>query len=142
MYLVGPNLTQSMKKVPAFNLQEMLIVLAIIGILLLIALPSLMPLIGKAKSVEAQIQLKALYHSQETYRFLHSRYSEEISALDFEVPLTVDQGGTANYRYAILQATPQGFIAQAEAVVDFDGDGVFNLWEIDQKGQPLQKVAD
>ena len=44
-----------MKKIPAFNLQEMLIVLAIIGILLLIALPSLMPLIGKANSVQVNV---------------------------------------------------------------------------------------
>lgn len=131
-----------MKKVAAFNLQEMLIVLAIIGILLLIALPSLMPLIGKAKSVEAQIQLKALFHSQETYRFIHSRYSEELAALDFEAPLTVTVGGTANYSYRIIEAGPQGFIAQAEAVVDFDGDGIYNLWEINEQGQPLQKIKD
>lgn len=131
-----------MKKVPAFNLQEMLIVLAIIGILLLVALPSLMPLIGKAKSVEAQIQLKALYHSQETYRFVHSRYSEEMAALDFEAPLPVTNGGTANYTYTILEANPKEFLAQAEAVVDFDGDGVLNLWVITEKGQPIQKVKD
>ncbi len=131
-----------MKKIPAFNLQEMLIVLAIIGILLLIALPSLMPLIGKAKSVEAQIQLKALFHSQETYRFIHSRYSDELAALDFEAPIAVTAGGTANYRYHILEASSQHFIAQAEAVVDFDGDGVFNLWEINQLGQPVQKIKD
>ena len=78
-----------MKKIPAFNLQEMLISLAIIGILLLIALPSLMPLICKAKSVEAQIQLKALYHSQETHRFLYSRYSNELQSLDFDPPIPV-----------------------------------------------------
>lgn len=39
------------KKLPGYNLQEILIVLAIIGILLLIALPNLMPLISKAKSL-------------------------------------------------------------------------------------------
>ena len=38
------------KKLPSFNLQEMLIVLAIIGILLLIALPNFMPLISKTKA--------------------------------------------------------------------------------------------
>ena len=131
-----------MKKVAAFNLQEMLIVLAIIGILLLIALPSLMPLIGKAKSVEAQIQLKALFHSQQTYRFVHSRYSEDLTALDFEVPVAVTAGGTANYRYQVLEASSIHFTAQAEAVVDFDGDGVFNLWEINELGQPVQKIKD
>ena len=130
------------QKVPAFNLQELLIVLAIIGILLLLALPSLMPLIAKAKSVEAQIQLKALYHSQETFRFVHARYSSEMESLDFESPQLVTEGGTANYRYTIVKSNATSFVAQAIAVVDFDGDGVFNLWEITEKGQPLQKVKD
>ena len=131
-----------MKKIPASNLQEMLIVLAIIGILLLIALPSLMPLIGKAKSVEAQIQLKALYHSQETHRFIYSRYSNELQSLDFDPPIPVTEGGPANYRYTIIEANTQHFLAMAEAVVDFDGDGVFNQWTIDEKGQPIQKIPD
>ena len=46
--------TSVLKKLPAYNLQEVLIVLVIIGILLLLALPNLMPLISKTKSVEAQ----------------------------------------------------------------------------------------
>ena len=62
------------KKLPSFNLQEMLIVLAIIGILLLIALPNLMPLITKAKSVEAQTQLKAIYNAEKQYYFMYSKY--------------------------------------------------------------------
>ncbi len=41
----------------AFSLSEMLVVLVIIGILVLIALPNLMPLITRAKSMEAQQQL-------------------------------------------------------------------------------------
>ncbi len=138
------NLPKSnyMKKVAAFSLQEMLIVLAIIGILLLIALPNLMPLIGKAKSVEAQIQLKALYHSQETYRFVHARYSDDLSALDFSPPVPISSGGTANYSYQLLEANHTTFIAVATAVVDFDGDGIFNRWEIDEHGQARQTLAD
>ena len=43
--------------VKAFSLPELLVVLVIIGILVLIALPNLMPLISRAKSTEAQQQL-------------------------------------------------------------------------------------
>ncbi|RNL88490.1 prepilin-type N-terminal cleavage/methylation domain-containing protein [Sinomicrobium pectinilyticum] len=130
------------KKIPAFNLQEMLIVLAIIGILLLIALPNLMPLITKAKSVEAQTQLKAIYNAQNTYRYMYSKFSTDFNELDFEPPKTVNENGTANYKYEIIEATNSAFKARAEAVTDFNGNGVFNVWEIDENGVPKQTVKD
>lgn len=52
----------------AFSLPELLVVLVIIGILVLIALPNLMPLISRAKATEAQQQLVFL-HSLETSHF-------------------------------------------------------------------------
>lgn len=82
-------------KQPAFNLQEILIVLCIIGILLLLALPNLMPLISKAKSIEAQTQLKYIYNSQTTHRYMYSKYSMDLNELDFEAPKTVKENGTS-----------------------------------------------
>lgn len=40
-------------------------------------------------------------------------------------------GGQANYRVEIVQATNNSLTASVTAVVDFDGEGVFNVWEID-----------
>lgn len=48
----------------AFSLPELLVVLVIIGILVLIALPNLMPMISRAKSTEAQQQLTYLHTLQ------------------------------------------------------------------------------
>ncbi|MEA1786085.1 hypothetical protein U1E44_08285 [Arenibacter sp. GZD96] len=131
-----------LKRLPALNLQETLIVLAIIGILLLLALPNLMPLITKAKSIEAQTQLKAIYNAQTTHRYMYSKFSSDLIELDFEAPRTVKENGTANYRYEIISATDATFKARAEAVTDFDGDGIFNVWEIDEQGNPKQIVKD
>lgn len=131
-----------MKKLNSFNLQEMLIVLAIIGILLLLALPNLMPLITKAKSVEAQTQLKFIYNSQKQYHFMYSKYSSDLSSIDFEAPKTVQQEGTANYTYEITQATNGNFVARATAITDFDSDGIFNVWEINNNGVPKEVVKD
>ena len=130
------------KKLRAINLQEMLIVLAIIGILLLLALPNLMPLITKAKSVEAQVQLKAIYNAQSTHRYMYSKYSADFNELDFEAPKTIKENGTANYLYQIISADNATFKARAEAITDFDGDGIFNVWEIDENGTPKQTVKD
>jgi len=131
-----------LKKISSFNLQEMLIVLAIIGILLLIALPNLMPLITKAKSVEAQIQLKAIYNSQRQYYFIHSKYSPDFAEIDFEAPKTVKENGSANYSYEITQSTNTEFKVKATALTDFNGNGIFNVWEIDQNGLPKQITND
>ena len=130
------------KKISALNLQETLIVLAIIGILLLLALPNLMPLIAKAKSVEAQVQLKAIYNAQTTHRYMYSKYTNDINELDFEAPKTVKDNGNANYVYQILNADNATFKARAEAVTDFDGDGTLNVWEIDELGTPKQIIKD
>ncbi len=130
------------RKIPALNLQETLIVLAIIGILLLLALPNLMPLISKAKSIEAQTQLKAIYNAQTTHRYMFSKFSPDLAELDFEAPRTVLENGNANYRYEILSADAATFKARAEAVTDFDGDGILNVWEIDESGNPKQTIKD
>ncbi len=129
-------------KVSAFNLQEMLIVLALIGILLLIALPNFLPLITQAKSQEAKIQLKYIHNLQTQYRYLNSKYSTNFVEIDYEAPRTVKESGTANYSYVVTEATTSNFKARATAVVDFDGDGVFNVWEIDENGKPKQLVKD
>ncbi len=131
-----------MKKLPAYNLQEVLIVLAIIGILLLLALPNLMPLISKTKSMEAQIQLKYIYNSQTTYRYMYSKFTTELNELDYEAPKTIKDNGTGNYTYEILDASNSNFKARATAITDFDGDGIFNVWEIDETGTPKQLVKD
>ncbi|WP_445456113.1 prepilin-type N-terminal cleavage/methylation domain-containing protein [Flavobacterium sp. HNIBRBA15423] len=130
------------RKLKSFNLQEMLIVLAIIGILLLLALPNLMPLITKAKSVEAQTQLKFIYNSQKQYHFMYSKYSNDLNEIDFEKPKTVKENGSANYVYEIIQSTNSDFKAKATSITDFDNDGILNVWEIDQNGVPKEIVKD
>lgn len=130
------------KKVKAFNLQELLVVLVIIGILLLLALPKLMPLISKTKSMEAQTQLKHLHSLQRQHFFIHSKYSADFLELGFEAPETVTANGNANYVYEITEATGNEFKATATAVTDFDGDGIFNVWQVDQNLKLIEIIRD
>ena len=134
--------TNSNLKVKAFNLQEILVVLLIIGVFMLIALPNLMPLVTKAKSAEAQIQLKYIYNNQTSHRYLYSKYSTDLYELDFEAPKTVKNNGTSNYSYDILNADNTSFAARATAITDFDGDGTYNVWEINENGTPKQIIKD
>lgn len=128
------------QRVKAFNLQELMVVLAIIGILILIALPSLMPLIAKAKSIEAQVQLKHIYSIERTHFYMYSKYSADFNELGFEQPIPVSENGNANFVYEIIEATNNSFKARATAISDFDSDGIFNVWEIDQN-QALKEIV-
>ncbi len=119
-------------RLAAFTLQELLIVLVIIGILVLLALPNLMPLISKTKSLEAQMNLKHVHTLERSYFMQYGRYQENLADVGFEHEKTVEENGNANYRIEILEASNTGFLARATALVDFDGDGQINVWEIDQ----------
>jgi len=125
-----------------FTLPELLVVLVIIGILLLIALPNLMPLISKAKSTEAQMQLNHLYTLEKNYFYMHSKYSNDLNMVDYIQEKLVTQNGNANYQITITEASVNSFKAKATSVVDFDGDGIFNVWEIDQDNKLTETVKD
>jgi type IV pilus assembly protein PilE len=122
------------KKVNAYTLTEILVVLVIIGILILLALPNLLPLITKAKSLEAKTQLNHVQTLEQSYFYEHSKYSKDLTEIGFIQDKLVTDGkdARANYRIEITSATNTGFTAKATAVVDFNGNGTFNVWEIDQ----------
>jgi type IV pilus assembly protein PilE len=131
-----------MRKLKAFTLVELLVVLVIIGILVLLALPRLMPLISRAKSTEAQLQLGHLHTLEKSYFYLKSKYSTSFEDIGFEAEKLVTDGGPANYRIDIIEASTTGFKARATAVVDFDGDGKFDVWEIDQDKNLVEITKD
>jgi type IV pilus assembly protein PilE len=122
------------KRLKAYTLTEILVVLVIIGILVLLALPNLLPLITKAKSTEAKLQLEHVQTLEKNYFYEHSKYSKDLTEIGFiQEKLTTDsKDGRANYRIEITNASNTVFTARATAVVDFNGNGTFNVWEIDQ----------
>jgi type IV pilus assembly protein PilE len=128
------------KKLKAFTLAELMVVLAIIGILVLMALPALLPMIAKTKALEAQLQLKHLMQLEKSYFYVNSKYSNDINDLGFEQAKLVTEDGRANYKIDIIEASSKGFKARATSVTDFDQDGVFNVWEVDSN-ENLKEVT-
>ena len=135
-------ITKNSLHVKAFSLPELLVVLVIMGILVLLAIPNLMPLISRAKSSEAKIQLAHVHMLQRTYFFEYSKYSDDLTEIGYEQEKLITENGTANYRIEVLKANEDGFIAKATSVVDFDKDGQFNVWEIDQDKTLTETIKD
>ena len=108
-------------------------VLVIIGILVLLALPNLLPLITKAKSTEAKVQLEHLQTLEKNYFYEHSKYTQNLTELGFiQEKLSTEGDGRANYRVEVVSATNTAFTARATAIVDFNGNGTYNVWEMNQ----------
>jgi len=122
------------KRLDAFTLIEMLMTLVIAGILTLIVLPVLLPVVTKAKSLEAKLQLGHIQMLEQNYFYEHSKYSKDLTEIGFvqEKLVTDGKDGRANYRIDITTATNTGFIATATSVTDFNQNGTFNVWEINQ----------
>ncbi len=128
--------------VNAYSMTEILIVLCIIGILLLMVLPSQTSVISQAKSIEAQSMLNHLYGLEKNFFYRHSRYSSDFEEIGFEPALTIDAGGQAVYTIQIIEASTNSFKATATSLSDFDDDGNFNTWQIDNKKLLKEIVKD
>lgn len=125
-----------------FSLTELMVVLVIIGVLVLLALPRLLPVVTKAKTTEAKLMLKQVHTLQQTYKFENDRYSAVLSDIGFEQSKLVTEGGQARYRIEAVSADLKTFVAQAVAVVDFDEDGIYNVWTVDEGGVIREKIPD
>lgn len=130
------------RKVKAFSLAEILIVLAIMGILIMLVVPNQAGVATRTKSLEAQQELKMVHNLQYAYFLQFSKYSGDLNTINYIPHKLVDAGGSANYEVRIIEASTDGFIAQAEAVVDFNGDGQHNIWEINQEGELKEVQPD
>ena len=121
---------------------EMMVVIVIIGILTLVALPRFMNMTTRAKTTEAKTNLRTLHALMQAHYFEHDLYSTDLAVIGFEQAPTVNEGGSARYQVSIESADGAQFVAIATAVVDFDKDGTFNIWEVTQTGQVVERQPD
>ena len=129
-------------KVKGMTLIELLLVLALIGILLSMAVPKLMPLIGRTKSLEALMLLKHVLNLEKNYFYINSKYSNSLEDLGFEQSKLVTEDGKANYKIEIVDANTKSFTVKALAVTDFDQDGQLNVWQINQDEEIKEIIKD
>ncbi len=118
------------QKLGAFTMFELLVAMAIIGILSALAVPEFLPMISKSKAQEAKLQLRHILMLEKNHFYVNSKYTTNLNDIGFEQAKLVTADGNANYKIEILDASVNSFTAKATAVADFDGDEQFNVWQI------------
>ncbi len=108
-----------------FTLIELMIVVAIIGILSSIAIPNFMNFICKSKQIEAKKNLSVLRSCEEAYRAVNDTYGTDLNKIGFTF------SGTSKYVYTFIgTANASSFTAQAKCDIKAQSDE----WTIDQNG--------
>ena len=109
-----------------FTLIELMIVVAIIGILAAIAIPNFMNYQCKAKQSEAKTLLGDLRTAQEAYFAEYDAYKDEN---DFDA-IGFSAKGDTNYQITVPTVTTTYFEAQATATLNGNGD----IWTMTSNG--------
>lgn len=119
-----------------FTLIELMIVVAIIGILAAIAIPNFMNYQCKAKQAEAKSNLGSVRTALEAYRAEHDTYvikdseGEELEGEEAIVAAGFTPTGTPRYTYTLEAADATTFTAQASG----DINGTTDTWQMTQAG--------
>ena len=104
-----------------FTLIELMIVVAIIGILAAIAIPNFLNYQCKAKQSEAKANLGSIALCEEAYCAEYDTYSWSLNNIGFAT-----KGTNVRYNYVILHASSDSFEAHAWRM----NKGGYDVWSI------------
>lgn len=114
------------KQHKGFTLIELMIVVAIIGILAAIAIPNFLRYQAKTKQSEAKSNLGSIFTSQVTYFGEEDVYASTIANLGWAPE------GTTRYAYSISTAAPANATQfSSRATGNIDTDTTADVWVID-----------
>ena len=91
---------------------------------------------------EVTMSLSEVNELEMAYKEMFGHYTDNLYALVFIQDTLVTEGGEANYLISLLEATDSTFVATAVSVVDFDRDGQFNTWTVNEMGIITEIVKD
>lgn len=91
---------------------------------------------------EALKSLSKVYELEMAYKEMFGHYSDNLYALVFIQDTLVTEGGRANYHVSLLEVTDTSFTAIAVSVIDFDKDGQFNTWTVNETGAITELAED
>jgi type IV pilus assembly protein PilE len=117
-------------KKTAFSLIELLITVAIMGILALLAVPTYTKYVIKSRQVDAKTQLTAVRQAQEIYKLQYGSYTSNTALLSGW------QGTAGKYTLSMLSCTSSSYTAKASWTNGSEKDA----WTIDDSGTLIHTV--
>jgi type IV pilus assembly protein PilE len=119
-----------------FTLIELMITVAVIGILSAIALPSYFAYIQKSRRTDAKNAVLDLASREERYFSINNAYTAGGAALGYaQLPLAVNASGSSFYTLSVtVSASPPGFVATATPTGSQARDTACHAFRVDQAG--------
>ena len=108
----GPTTCQHPKNSRGWTLAELLIVVALMGLLGALALPTYQQQQRQARRSDGQAALLQLQLDQARWRSTHDSHADNLSALGW----TSDRSPLGHYQITLTEASAEGYAAQAIAL--------------------------
>ena len=122
------------KRHQGFTLIELLVTIAVMGALIMIALPLYTQYVAKSRQQEAKAALMAVRQAQEVYKLQYGSYSLVTTSLSGW------KSTAGKYTMALTGASATTFSASATG--NIDSDATNDVWSIDQDGNLLNTTND
>ena len=127
-----------------FTLIELMIVVAIIGILAAIAIPNFIKFQCRSKQSEAKGNVKAIYTAEESYRAEQDKYINCTTAecgVGGTSPIGFNpKGNKVRYHYDVTTASSVVFLSNAIVNRTFTGELNSDKWSIDQANTTINLI--
>lgn len=115
-----------------------------ISLFALFASVSICLVLNKEVVLENEIKsiLLEIYELEHSYKRMFGSFTKNTYALAYTQDTLVTDGWRANYLISLQDVTDSTFTVKAVSVVDFDRDGQFNTWTVNEMGIITEIVED